>query len=149
MAPNNGKTEAKSFVGCACRVIVNQTSGPINGWKRLAPIGNTKSGGRSETTGLHAWMKSHGFGRLARAAAAILVVLLVGATFRAGVQKGLVGTIGLQEWGRYLFGIGAALTQSRWGIGGYVIDSPIEQKLQTEGLTDNPNQVKALGLAFP
>ncbi len=94
-------------------------------------------------------MKSHGFGRLARAAAAILVVLLVGATFRAGVQKGLVGTIGLQEWGRYLFGIGAALTQSRWGIGGYVIDSPIEQKLQVEGLTDNPDKLKALGLSFP
>ncbi|MFL5086090.1 MAG: hypothetical protein ACJ8FP_14845, partial [Xanthobacteraceae bacterium] len=76
-------------------------------------------------------------------------MLLLGATFNAGVEKDLVGTFTSQGWGRYLFGIGAALTQSRFGIGGYVIDNPIEQKLQSEGLTDNPDILKSLGTTFP
>ena len=88
-------------------------------------------------------------GNWATTALMVMVVLLWGATFRAGVEKNLVGTLNAQEWGRYLFAFGATLTQSRFGIGGYVIDGPIEQKLQSEGLTDNPEVLKRLGSKFP
>jgi hypothetical protein len=79
---------------------------------------------------------------------ALLVFLVVG-LFRAGIEKNLVETITEQEWGRYLFGIGAALTYSRWHIGGYVVDQAIEQKLQSKGLTDDRRLLQTLNLKFP
>src|SRR5262249_3311543 len=67
-----------------------------------------------------------------------LIVLLVGATFRVGVEKNLAGTSTTEEWGRHLFGMGAALPRARFGIGGYVVDAPIEQPLQAAGVTADP-----------
>jgi len=93
--------------------------------------------------------KATTFEMWASAAIIVVIALLVGSTFYIGVKKHLVGTIAGEEWGRYLFGIGAALTQSRFGISGFVIDNPIEQKLQTEGLTDNSEMLNALGVKFP
>src|SRR4051812_11578500 len=78
-----------------------------------------------------------------------LIVLLMGATFRVGVAKNLPGTFTTEEWGRHLFGMGAALTRARFGIGGYVIDGPIEQTLQAAGITANPDMLAALGTRFP
>src|SRR5712691_5817366 len=87
--------------------------------------------------------------KLGNAIAIILIMFLLGATCQLGIEKRLVGSVGVHEWGRYLFGIGAALTQSRWGITGYVIDNTVEQKLQIRGLTDNLDMLKALGVKFP
>jgi hypothetical protein len=81
--------------------------------------------------------------------AAIVILLLTVAIFRVGIEKNLRNTITVNEWGRYLFAIGAALTHSKFGIGGFVIDDIIEQKLQIEGLTDNPKMLSALGIEFP
>src|SRR5262249_37606553 len=74
---------------------------------------------------------------------------LVGATFRVGVEKNLAGTFTTEEWGRHLFGMGAALTRARFGIGGYVVDAPIEQTLQAAGGTADPALLAALGTRFP
>jgi hypothetical protein len=87
--------------------------------------------------------------RMSSVVAVIVILLLTIAIFRVGVDKHLRSTITANEWGRYLFAIGAALTHTKFGIGGFVIDDPIEQKLQIEGVTDNPKMLSALGIEFP
>jgi hypothetical protein len=87
--------------------------------------------------------------RMSTVVAVTVILLLTIAIFRVGVDKHLRSTITVNEWGRYLFAIGAALTHTKFGIGGFVIDDPIEQKLQIEGLTDNPKMLSALGIEFP
>ena len=80
---------------------------------------------------------------------ALLSVLLVAATLRVTVDKNLVGTFDDHEWGRYLFAMGAALTQLRWGISGYVIDSYIEMELGVGGLTGTQSLLEPLGTKLP
>jgi hypothetical protein len=95
-------------------------------------------------------MRLHGpLARWPSAVPIIVVVILWGATLSAGIAKNLVGTFNAHDWGRYLFAIGAALTHSKYGIGGYVIDVPIEQTLQSEGLTGQPQILERLGRTFP
>jgi hypothetical protein len=77
------------------------------------------------------------------------IVLLIAAIFRIGVQKDLVSTFTGNEWGRYLFAMGATLTQQRWGIGGYVIDSALEGALNLGGLTTSPETLGRLGTKYP
>ncbi len=85
----------------------------------------------------------------ATAIAIALIIVGVAGLFQVGIKKNLVDTLTEQEWGRYLFGIGAALTASRWGIGGYVVDEAIEQKLQSRGLTGDRTILDSLHLKFP
>ena len=61
--------------------------------------------------------------------AAFLIALLFGAIVHVTAHKNMVGAFSGNEWGRYLFGIGAALTNLRWGIHGYVIDKVSEDAL--------------------
>jgi hypothetical protein len=82
-------------------------------------------------------------------AGVLLTVLLVIGIFRVGVDKNLVGTFTDNEWGRYLFAMGAALTQLKGGPGGYVIDNVIETKLGMGGLTAMPEVLEPLGTKFP
>src|SRR5262245_14984988 len=79
----------------------------------------------------------------------LLSSLILIATFRVGVDKNLVGTFSDNEWGRYLFGMGAALTHMKGGPRGYIIDNAIENKLAEGGLTGVPAILDRLGTKFP
>ena len=62
-------------------------------------------------------------------------------------EKNLVGTLTQQGWTRELYGISAALTKLRFGIGGSAIDQRLFATLARSGLTDEPDP--ALGVRFP
>src|SRR5262245_35472845 len=79
----------------------------------------------------------------------LLALLLVVATFRVGVDKNLAGTFTSNEWGRYLFAMGAALTHLKGGPGGYVVDNVIENKLHMSGFTASPEWLEPVGSKFP
>jgi hypothetical protein len=85
----------------------------------------------------------------ARCVLILVTVLLWASAAWVGAQKNLVGTLTEQEWGRHLFGIGGALTHLKFGIGGYVVDHPIQEKLLSEGLTANSAILKRLGAKYP
>ncbi len=104
---------------------------------------------QTQESRLFASTRKNTFGQLASTVAMVLSILLVGEIFHVGFEKNLVGTIGQEAWGRHIFGFGAALTQSRWGIGGYVVDSAIEERLQNEGLTDFPAILRYFGITYP
>jgi hypothetical protein len=53
-------------------------------------------------------------------------------------EKNLVGTLSQQGWTRELYGISAALTKLRFGIGGSAIDRRIFTTLEGAGLAGNP-----------
>ena len=53
-------------------------------------------------------------------------------------EKNLVSTLTLQGWSRELYGISAALTKLRFGIGGAAIDQRLLGTLNRSGLTSQP-----------
>jgi hypothetical protein len=69
--------------------------------------------------------------------------------FQIGVHKNLAGTLNGNEWSRYLYGIAAALTKAKTGVGGFVADDPISVALLRGGLTDNERIANELGWPFP
>jgi hypothetical protein len=62
-------------------------------------------------------------------------------------EKNLVSTLSQQGWTRELYGISAALTKLRFGIGGSAIDRRIFTTLEGAGLADNPPP--ELNVRFP
>src|SRR5580693_6227439 len=62
-------------------------------------------------------------------------------------QKNLVSTLTQQGWGRELYGISAALTKLRFGIGGGAVDQRLLATLMRSGLTSEP-QVSP-GVQYP
>jgi hypothetical protein len=62
-------------------------------------------------------------------------------------EKNLVSTLTQQGWSRQLYGISAALTKLRFGIGGSAIDQRLLATLMRSGLTDEPNP--APGVRYP
>jgi hypothetical protein len=62
-------------------------------------------------------------------------------------EKNLVGTLTQQGWTRELYGISAALTKLRFGIGGSAIDLRLFATLIRSGLTDEPDP--ASSVRFP
>jgi hypothetical protein len=77
------------------------------------------------------------------------LALLMAAIFRVGIEKNMVGTFSGNDWGRYLFALGATLTKFRLGTGGYVIDSAIEGQLMLGGLNADPPTWPRLGAKYP
>src|SRR5712691_2813150 len=76
-------------------------------------------------------------------------VLLLGLSLYIPFERKLVGTISLQEWGRYQLAVGAAITQAKYGIGGFVSEDYIDTALVQGGLGDRPLELDLLGFAFP
>jgi len=62
-------------------------------------------------------------------------------------EKNLVGTLSQQGWTRELYGISAALTKLRFGIGGSAIDRRIFTALEGAGVAGNPSP--ELNVPFP
>ena len=62
-------------------------------------------------------------------------------------EKNLVSTMTQQGWSRELYGISAALTKLRFGIGGAAVDQRLFATLMRSGLTSEPDP--ALGVRYP
>ena len=84
---------------------------------------------------------------LASCYAFTVALLLLGAILWTLFEKNLVGTMTQQGWARELYGISAALTKLRFGIGGAAVDQRLLATLQRSGLTSEPDQ--APGVQYP
>ena len=86
-------------------------------------------------------------GWLASCSAFAVAVLLLAAMLSTLFEKNLVSTMTQQGWTRELYGISAALTKLRFGIGGSAIDQRLFATLMRSGLTSEPDP--ALGVRYP
>jgi hypothetical protein len=84
---------------------------------------------------------------LASCSAFAVALLLLGAMLWTLFEKNLVSTLTQQGWTRELYGISAALTKLRFGVGGSAIDQRLFATLARSGLTDAPDP--ALSVRFP
>src|SRR5580700_11806455 len=84
---------------------------------------------------------------LASCCAFAVALLLLGAMLWTLFEKNLVSTMTQQGWTRELYGISAALTKLRFGIGGAAIDQRLFATLTSGGLTSQPDP--ALGVRYP
>jgi hypothetical protein len=75
---------------------------------------------------------------LASCSAFAVALLLLGAMLWTLFEKNLVGTMTEQGWTRELYGISAALTKLRFGIGGAAVDQRLLATLMRSGLTSQP-----------
>jgi hypothetical protein len=105
----------------------------------------TSSSATSETSAGAAGRDSTAW--LASCSAFAVALLLLGAMFWISLEKNLVSTETQQGWTRELYGISAALTKLRFGIGGAAIDQRLFATLEGSGLTSNPDP--ALGVRYP
>jgi hypothetical protein len=81
--------------------------------------------------------------------AATIVCLCLVEAFRIGIDRGFRDTIGEENWGRILFGVGTAITQMDHGGYGYAMSTVIETVLKYGGLTGDPEILAPLGVKFP
>src|SRR5262245_14285357 len=85
----------------------------------------------------------------ARIVGIVISVLLLILSIRIVFEKNLVGTMTPQEWGRYLFGIGATITKWKYDIGSFVAEDYVELALMKGGLSDRALELDPLGSSFP
>jgi hypothetical protein len=84
---------------------------------------------------------------LASCSALAVALLLLAAMLSTLFEKNLVSTMTQQGWTRELYGISAALTKLRFGIGGSAVDERLFATLERSGLTSEPDP--ALGVRYP
>jgi hypothetical protein len=84
---------------------------------------------------------------LASCSAFVVALLLLGAMLWTLFEKNLVSTMTQQGWSRQLYGISAAMTKLRFGIGGSAVDQRLLATLVRSGLTDEPDP--ASGVRYP
>src|ERR1700731_1706129 len=85
--------------------------------------------------------------RLASCSAFAVALLLLGAMLWTLFEKNLVSTMTQQGWTRELYGISAALTKMRFGIGGAAVDRRVFNSIVGAGLALNP--APELNVRFP
>ena len=84
---------------------------------------------------------------LASCCAFAVALVLLGAMLCTLFEKNLVSTVTQQGWTRELYGISAAVTKMRFGIGGFAIDRRIIATLEAAGLAGDPPP--ELNVRFP
>jgi hypothetical protein len=84
---------------------------------------------------------------LASCCAFAVALLLLAAMLCTLFEKNLVNTMTQQGWSRELYGISAALTKLRFGIGGAAVDQRLLATLLKSGLTSEPDP--ASGVRYP
>jgi hypothetical protein len=80
-------------------------------------------------------------------AAFAVALLLLAATLGTLFEKNLVNALAPQSEDRELYGITAALTKLRFGVGGFALDKRIMATLLRGGITDQPEP--ELGVSYP
>ena len=80
---------------------------------------------------------------------AVVAVLMFGATFRAGIDRGMDQMVSSQGYGRILSAISAVMTEQRFRQGGYALSNCIHDELERRGLTSDREITKRIGVSFP
>src|SRR5262245_7373182 len=80
---------------------------------------------------------------------AVVALLIFGATFRAGIDRGMDQMVTREGYGRILNAISAVMTEQRFHQGGYALSDCIHGELQRRGFSADPEVVKPLGVVFP
>src|SRR5215467_14938468 len=80
---------------------------------------------------------------------AIIGLLIFGATFRAGIDRGMDRLVSMEGYGRILNAIAAVMTEQRFHQGGYALSNCIHNELERRGFTVDPEIVKRAGSTVP
>jgi hypothetical protein len=80
---------------------------------------------------------------------AIIGLLIFGATFRAGIDRGMDRLVTWEGYGRILNAISAVMTEQRFRQGGYALSNCIYNELERRGFTVDPEIVKRAGATVP
>jgi hypothetical protein len=79
----------------------------------------------------------------------IIGLLIFGATFRAGIDRGMDRLVSMGGYGRILNAIAAVMTEQRFHQGGYALSNCIHNELERRGFTVDPEIVKRAGSTVP
>src|SRR5262245_61673269 len=80
---------------------------------------------------------------------AIIGLLIFGATFRAGIDRGMDRLVSMEGYGRILNAIAAVMTEQRFRQGGYALSNCIHNELERRGFTIDPEVVTRAGATVP
>jgi hypothetical protein len=80
---------------------------------------------------------------------AVVALLIFGATFRAGIDRGMDQMVSMEGYGRILNAISAVMTEQRFRQGGYALSNCIHEELERRGLTSDREIIKRIGVSFP
>src|SRR5215831_12024132 len=80
---------------------------------------------------------------------AVVALLIFGATFRAGIDRGMDQMVSSEGYGRILNAISAVMTEQRFRQGGYALSNCIHDELERRGLTSDREITKRIGVSFP
>ena len=79
----------------------------------------------------------------------IVALLIFGATFRSGIERGMDQLISWADYGRVLYSVTTAMTEERLGIGGYALNECIFAEFEKRGFTGDPEAAKRVGVTVP
>ena len=80
---------------------------------------------------------------------AVVALLIFGATFRAGIDRGMDQMVSMEGYGRTLNAISAVMTEQRFRQGGYALSNCIHDELERRGFTSDREITKRIGVSFP
>src|SRR5262249_13957322 len=80
---------------------------------------------------------------------ALIGLLIFGATFRAGIDRGMDRLVTMEGHGRILNAIAAVMTEQRFHQGGYALSNCIHNEIEGRGFTVDPEIVKRAGATVP
>jgi hypothetical protein len=80
---------------------------------------------------------------------AVVALLIFGATFRAGIDRGMDQMVSMEAYGRILNAISAVMTEQRFRQGGYALSNCIHDELERRGLTSEHEITQRIGVSFP
>src|SRR5262249_18950787 len=79
----------------------------------------------------------------------LAALFILGATFRAGIDRGMDQLVSWEGHGRVLNAVAAVMTEQRFGQGGYALSNCIHGDLYRRGFTSDPEVAKQLGVTIP
>jgi multisubunit Na+/H+ antiporter MnhG subunit len=79
----------------------------------------------------------------------LMAIFIFGATFRAGIDRGMDQLVSQEGYGRVLNAIAAVMTEQRFGQGGYALSNCVHEGLSRRGFTTDPNVAKQPGIGIP
>jgi hypothetical protein len=79
----------------------------------------------------------------------LMAIFIFGATFRAGIDRGMDQLVSQEGYGRVLNAIAAVMTEQRFGQGGYALSNCVYEGLSRRGFTVDPEVGKQLAVDMP
>jgi hypothetical protein len=79
----------------------------------------------------------------------LMAIFIFGATFRAGIDRGMDQLVSQEGYGRVLNAIAAVMTEQRFGQGGYALSNCVHEGLFRRGFTRDPEISRQQGIDIP